>query len=63
MAAGMLLMGAALFISGIVSPSLFIIFIVMAGLVGLSGPIFSAPFYAFIQTEINPISWGEFLVL
>lgn len=56
-------MGAALFISGIVSPSLFIIFIVMAGLVGLSGPIFSAPFYAFIQTEINPISWGEFLVL
>src|SRR5699024_11598198 len=50
MAVGMLLMGIALFISGIVPPSLFIAFIVMAGLVGLSGPLFSAPFYAFIQT-------------
>jgi len=59
MAAGMLLMGIALFISGIVSPSLFILFIVMAGLVGLSGPLFSAPFYAFIQTEIQPHLLGR----
>lgn len=59
MAAGMLLMGATLFISGIVSPSLFIVFIVMAGLVGLSGPLFSAPFYAFIQTEIQPHLLGR----
>lgn len=59
MAAGMLLMGIALFISGIVPPSLFIAFIVMAGLVGLSGPLFSAPFYAFIQTEIQPHLLGR----
>ncbi|HCC3219443.1 MFS transporter [Cytobacillus gottheilii] len=59
MAVGMLLMGIALFISGIVPPSLFIAFIVMAGLVGLSGPLFSAPFYAFIQTEIQPHLLGR----
>ncbi len=59
MATGMLLMGVALFISGIVPPSLFIVFLVMAGLVGLSGPLFSAPFYAFIQTEIQPHLLGR----
>ena len=59
MAAGMLLMGVALFISGIVSPSLFIVFSVMAGLIGLSGPLFSAPFYALIQTEIQPHLLGR----
>lgn len=59
MASGMLLMGIALFLSGIVSPSLFITFIVMAGLVGLSGPLFSAPFYALIQTEIQPHLLGR----
>ncbi|WP_068672124.1 MFS transporter [Oceanobacillus sp. Castelsardo] len=59
MTAGILLMGVALFISGIVSPSLFIVFLVMAGLVGLSGPLFSVPFYAFIQTEIQPHLLGR----
>lgn len=59
MAAGMLLMGVALFISGIVSSSLFIVFSVMAGLIGLSGPLFSAPFYALIQTEIQPNLLGR----
>ncbi|WP_405099605.1 MFS transporter [Oceanobacillus sp. FSL H7-0719] len=59
MAAGMLLMGVALFISGIVSSSLFIVFSVMAGLIGLSGPLFSAPFYALIQTEIQPHLLGR----
>lgn len=53
MAAGMMLMGLALFISGLLSPSLFYVFIVLSGLVGLSGPLFSAPFYAYIQTEIE----------
>lgn len=56
---GMMLMGVALFISGLLSPSLFFIFIVLAGLVGLSGPLFSAPFYAFIQTEVEPHLLGR----
>jgi DHA3 family macrolide efflux protein-like MFS transporter len=59
MAAGMLLMGIALFISGWLSPSLFYVFIVLSGLVGLSGPLFSAPFYAYIQTEIEPHLLGR----
>lgn len=53
MAAGMMLMGIALFISGLLPPSLFYVFIVLSVLVGLSGPLFSAPFYAYIQTEIE----------
>lgn len=56
---GMLLMGAALFISGLLTPSLFFVFVVLAGLVGLSGPLFSAPFYAYIQTEIEPHLLGR----
>ncbi|MFD1849844.1 MFS transporter [Oceanobacillus bengalensis] len=56
---GMMLMGVALSISGLLSPSLFVVFIVLAGLVGLSGPLFSAPFYAFIQTEIEPHLLGR----
>src|SRR5699024_2113187 len=59
MAAGMLMIGIALFISGIVQPALFIVFLAMVGLVGLSGPLFSAPFYAFIQTEIQPHLLGR----
>lgn len=59
MATGMLLMGATLFISGLLSPSYFYIFIVLAGLVGLSGPFFSAPFYALIQTEVEPQLLGR----
>ncbi|MEK3936332.1 MFS transporter [Sporosarcina sp. FSL W7-1349] len=59
MAAGMMLMGIALSISGLLSPSLFYIFVVLAGLVGLSGPLFSGPFYAFIQTEIEPQLLGR----
>lgn len=53
MAAGMMLMGTSLFLSGLLSAPFFYVFIVLAGLVGLSGPLFSAPFYAFIQTEIE----------
>ncbi|RFU69326.1 MFS transporter [Bacillus sp. V59.32b] len=56
---GMMLMGIALFISGTLSPNLFYGFIVMAGLIGVSGPLFSAPFYAFIQTEIEPHLLGR----
>lgn len=56
---GMLLMGIALCISGILTPNLFYGFIAMAGLVGMSGPIFSAPFFAFIQTEIEPHLLGR----
>jgi DHA3 family macrolide efflux protein-like MFS transporter len=56
---GMMLMGIALFISYTLSPNLFYGFIVMAGLVGVSGPLFSAPFYAFIQTEIEPHLLGR----
>lgn len=59
MAVGMMVMGAALFISGLLSPSLFIVFIVLSGFVGLSGPLFSAPFYAYIQTEIEPHLLGR----
>lgn len=56
---GMMLMGVALFISGMLSPSFFYVFIVLSGLVGLSGPFFSAPFYAYIQTEIEPHLLGR----
>lgn len=56
---GMTLMGIALFISGTLPSTLFYGFIVMAGLVGLSGPLFSAPFYALIQTEIEPYLLGR----
>ena len=59
MAIGMLLMGLALFFSGLLSPSLFFIFIILSGLVGFSGPLFSAPFYAYIQTEIEPQLLGR----
>ncbi|WP_275976780.1 hypothetical protein [Metabacillus dongyingensis] len=54
-----MLMGVALFISGLLSPSLFYVFIVLSGLVGLSGPLFSAPFYACIQSEIEPHLLGR----
>lgn len=56
---GMMLMGIALFFSGTLSPTFFNGFIVMAGLVGVSGPLFSAPFYALIQTEIKPHLLGR----
>ncbi|WP_078410528.1 MFS transporter [Priestia abyssalis] len=56
---GMMLMGVALFISGMLSSSFFYIFMVLSGLVGLSGPLFSAPFYAYIQTEIEPHLLGR----
>ncbi|MGM0921248.1 MAG: MFS transporter [Bacillota bacterium] len=59
MAAGIMLMGVALFISGLLSPSLLYVFVVLSGLVGLSGPLFSAPFYAYIQTEIEPHLLGR----
>ncbi|TKC18089.1 MFS transporter [Robertmurraya kyonggiensis] len=59
MVVGMLLMGFALFFSGWLSPSLYYAFVALSGLVGLSGPIFSAPFYAFIQTEIEPHLLGR----
>lgn len=59
MAAGMILMGIALAISGLLSPSLFYVFVVLACLVGLAGPLFSGPFYAFIQTEIEPQILGR----
>lgn len=59
MATGMTLMGVALFISGLLAPSLFNLFVVMSCLVGLSGPLFSAPFYAYIQTEIEPHLLGR----
>lgn len=53
MATGMILMGIALVISGLLSPPFFYAFVVLAGLVGLAGPLFSGPFYAFIQTEVD----------
>jgi len=59
MAAGMMLMGVALVISGFLSPSIFFVFIGMSCLIGLSGPLFSAPFYAYIQTEIEPHLLGR----
>ncbi|MBD1383139.1 MFS transporter [Metabacillus arenae] len=59
MAAGMMLMGVALFFSGFLTPSLIYVFVVLCGLVGLSGPLFSAPFYAYIQTEIEPHLLGR----
>ncbi|MGG3574059.1 MFS transporter [Bacillus gobiensis] len=59
MAAGMMLMGVALFISGLLSPSIFYVFVVLSCLVGLSGPLFSAPFYAYIQSEIEPHLLGR----
>jgi len=59
MAAGMMLMGIALSVSGLLSPSLFYVYIVLSGLTGLSGPLFSAPFYAYIQTEIEPHLLGR----
>lgn len=59
MTVGMVLMGSALLISGLLSPSLFYVFVGLAGLVGLAGPLFSGPFYAFIQTEIEPQLLGR----
>lgn len=59
MAAGMILMGMALVISGFLSPSIFFVFIGMSCLIGLSSPLFSAPFYAYIQTEIEPHLLGR----
>lgn len=59
MAAGMALLGGALLISGLLAPSAFFVFIGLSFLMGLSGPLFSAPFYAFIQTEIEPRLLGR----
>ncbi|MFD2117998.1 MFS transporter [Paenibacillus yanchengensis] len=59
MVVGMMLMGIALFISGVLPPSTFYVFVVLSGVVGLSGPLFSAPFYAYIQTEIEPHLLGR----
>jgi len=59
MAAGMILMGISLFISGLLLPSMFYVFVVLSFLVGLAGPLFSAPFYAFIQAEIEPQLLGR----
>lgn len=59
MAAGMALLGGALLISGLLVPSAFFIFIGLSFFMGLSGPLFSAPFYAFIQTEIEPRLLGR----
>lgn len=59
MAAGMALLGGALLISGLLAPSAFFVFIGLSFLMGVSGPLFSAPFYAFIQTEIEPRLLGR----
>src|SRR5690606_26996855 len=54
MAAGMALLGGALLISGLLAPAAFYVFIGLSFFMGLSGPLFSAPFYAFVQIEIEP---------
>lgn len=59
MAAGMALLGGALLISGLLVPEAFFVFIGLSFLMGVSGPLFSAPFYAFIQTEIEPRLLGR----
>src|SRR5690606_29130725 len=59
MAAGMALLGGALLISGLLVPSAFFMFIGLSFVMGVSGPLFSAPFYAFIQTEIEPRLLGR----
>lgn len=59
MAAGMALLGGALLISGLLAPAAFYVFIGLSFFMGLSGPLFSAPFYAFVQTEIEPRLLGR----
>lgn len=59
MAAGMALLGCPLLISGLLHPSAFVVFIGLSFLMGLSGPMFSAPFYAFVQTELEPRLLGR----
>ncbi|WP_282093707.1 MFS transporter [Bacillus sp. N447-1] len=46
---GMFIMGLSLGFSGLLSPSMFCLFVVMSFSIGLS-----APFYAYIQSEIAP---------
>ncbi|WP_317890710.1 MFS transporter [Paenibacillus arenilitoris] len=59
MAAGMALMGIALCLSGLLPSSGYYAFVVMSALIGISGPLFSAPFYAYVQTEIEPHLLGR----
>lgn len=59
MASSIILMGITLVISGLTPPSGFYLFGGMSLLIGFSGPLFSAPFYAFIQTTIEPHLLGR----
>lgn len=51
---GMFIMGLSLGFSGLLSPSMFCLFVVMSFSIGLS-----APFYAYIQSEIAPHILGR----
>ncbi|MBE6091524.1 MAG: MFS transporter [Clostridium beijerinckii] len=54
-----LLSGIALTISGLLPSNIFIGFLVMSALIGLSGPLYSASFYVLIQSSIEPSILGR----
>lgn len=59
MASGMALLGGSLLISGLLNPTAFVVFIGLSFFMGLSGPIFSAPFYALVQNQLEPRLLGR----
>ena len=59
MSFGMALMGGALLVSGLLPSNLFYGFMGTSALVGIAGPLFSAPYYAYIQSSVAPELMGR----
>lgn len=60
---GIVLLGVTLVVSGMLSPSMFVAFVIVCVVMGLSAPLFSAPLTALFQTLIDPAKLGRVMSL
>ncbi|GEB33646.1 MFS transporter [Brevibacillus parabrevis] len=60
---GIALLGAGLFFAGLLPVSGFVGFVLLSGLMGVSGPLFGGPFAVLLQTTIDPAVQGRVMSL
>ncbi|WHX30610.1 MFS transporter [Brevibacillus agri] len=60
---GIALLGLGLFFSGLLPASGFVGFVLLSGLMGISGPLFGGPFAVLLQTTIDPAALGRVMSL
>lgn len=63
MVCGIVVLGLGLVFSGLLPTSGYVAFVLIAGVMGVSGPIFGGPFGVMIQTMIDPAALGRVLAI